>query len=593
MRYYSAPCVEHSPQLLAILCACSALLLSAPSITAASVRGVPPELVLKYDTNADVFKCLDGSKSLLTSRVNDDYCDCLDGSDEPGTSACSNGRFYCRNKGHQPLLLNASFVDDGICDCCDGSDEQQGCKNTCKAAGSAARQDLESKTKEYAAGAKSRHKYVSQSQANKAQWKTRLEKVTKDLTQQQGVTDKVKAAKEEAEQADKERREAAEALKKEEDAAKGISGDGEVIKPEETVNTGSQHVLQEDADPEAEALKDPLAATIAAEVAADDASQAEGQGTSDSPIQPQDTVDTGTQHVIKEEAEKEEELTPDEIGRKIASQWTTDPDAAGSGRELDQEEEEQPDEEEEESEDSMTEDHDGGDSLNENVAKAPSDLSSDDAETRLSDSLSMESIAARAAAYWDMSKDWLNDKVGGNLLGAKTLIGKDATSGDLTALTDKFVKANGRLHELQKQQTELQAKLANDYGLEEAFGALVDKCYEAQVDKYTYSVCPFKDAFQKEGSGKTSLGTWAGLTDDSTVMKFTNGQACWQGPPRSMTVSVRCGSTEKLLKVEEPSRCEYVATLLTPAACTPIEVQAIQDKLSALDQELQDDHTEL
>ena len=84
MRYYSPPCVEHSPQLLAILCACSALLLSAPSITAASVRGVPPELVLKYDTNADVFRCLDGSKSLLTSRVNDDYCDCLDGSDEPG-----------------------------------------------------------------------------------------------------------------------------------------------------------------------------------------------------------------------------------------------------------------------------------------------------------------------------------------------------------------------------------------------------------------------------------------------------------------------------------------------------------------------------
>lgn len=60
-----------------------------------------------------------------------------------------------------------------------------------------------------------------------------------------------------------------------------------------------------------------------------------------------------------------------------------------------------------------------------------------------------------------------------------------------------------------------------------------------------------------------------------------------------MQVSVRCGSTEKLLKVEEPSRCEYVATLLTPAACTPTEVQAIQDKLSALDQELQDDHTEL
>ena len=57
-----------------------------------------------------------------------------------------------------------------------------------------------------------------------------------------------------------------------------------------------------------------------------------------------------------------------------------------------------------------------------------------------------------------------------------------------------------------------------------------------QVDKYTYSICPFKDAFQKEGSSKTSLGTWAGLTDDSTVMRFSNGQACWQGPARSITV---------------------------------------------------------
>ena len=50
-----------------------------------------------------------------------------------------------------------------------------------------------------------------------------------------------------------------------------------------------------------------------------------------------------------------------------------------------------------------------------------------------------------------------------------------------------------------------------------------------------------------------------------------------------MQVAVKCGSAEKLSKVEEPSRCEYVAELQTPAACTSEIVQAVQAKLSALD----------
>ena len=60
--------------------------------------------------------------------------------------------------------------------------------------------------------------------------------------------------------------------------------------------------------------------------------------------------------------------------------------------------------------------------------------------------------------------------------------GKDVSPGDLTTLSDRFVKANGRLHDLKKQQGELEAKLAHDYGLEGAFGALVDKCYDAQAN---------------------------------------------------------------------------------------------------------------
>ncbi len=56
------------------------------------------------------FKCKDGSQKISMSHVNDDYCDCLDGSDEPGTSACSNGKFFCQNKGHK---VQAAFRHSG------------------------------------------------------------------------------------------------------------------------------------------------------------------------------------------------------------------------------------------------------------------------------------------------------------------------------------------------------------------------------------------------------------------------------------------------------------------------------------------------
>ncbi|KAI5661797.1 hypothetical protein M9H77_21120 [Catharanthus roseus] len=83
---------------------------------------------------SEVINCKDGSKSFSRERINDNFCDCPDGSDEPGTSACPSGKFYCRNVGSTPRFLYSSLVNDHICDCCDGSDEYDGivnCPNTC------------------------------------------------------------------------------------------------------------------------------------------------------------------------------------------------------------------------------------------------------------------------------------------------------------------------------------------------------------------------------------------------------------------------------------------------------------------------------
>lgn len=107
--------------------------------TGAAVVGVAPEEQAAY-AGVSTFQCKDGSLTVPITSLNDDFCDCNDGSDEPGTSACSNGRFYCANVGHAAKHVKSSRVGDGLCDCCDGSDERAGvCADDCAAASAAYR----------------------------------------------------------------------------------------------------------------------------------------------------------------------------------------------------------------------------------------------------------------------------------------------------------------------------------------------------------------------------------------------------------------------------------------------------------------------
>lgn len=104
--------------------------------------GIDPQRAQLYVSKNNKFTCFDGKKELKYSQLNDDFCDCLDGSDEPGTSACANGRFYCINAGFKPLILPSTRVNDGISDCCDCSDEyfsNAKCINNCIELGSADR----------------------------------------------------------------------------------------------------------------------------------------------------------------------------------------------------------------------------------------------------------------------------------------------------------------------------------------------------------------------------------------------------------------------------------------------------------------------
>ncbi|RYH31747.1 hypothetical protein EON65_02040 [archaeon] len=139
------------------------------------IRGVAPHLSSRYEQ--EKFAC-DGGKVILNhSSINDDYCDCHDGSDEPGTSACSNGVYYCLNSGYKVTKITSSRVDDGICDCCDGSDEGKvtQCSNTCKQQAERERAQLEQTWSSYRKGSAVRKQLIQSMVDKKSTLSTQLQ----------------------------------------------------------------------------------------------------------------------------------------------------------------------------------------------------------------------------------------------------------------------------------------------------------------------------------------------------------------------------------------------------------------------------------
>lgn len=140
-----------------------------------------------------------------------------------------------------------------------------------------------------------------------------------------------------------------------------------------------------------------------------------------------------------------------------------------------------------------------------------------------------------------------------------------------------------------KDLTKDQDDLAKDYGPSDIFRALKDKCVSIDSGEYTYELCWLGKTMQKskKGHGNTSMGKydridWE-LADDEDrldgkslgsgermVLRYEDGQSCWNGPKRRTDVWLGCAETEEVWRVSESEKCVYKMEVGTPAACEDV-----------------------
>nr|GEV19248.1 glucosidase 2 subunit beta-like isoform X1 [Tanacetum cinerariifolium] len=612
-----------------VLLICSILILRSELVQSDNLIGVAlqDEEYYKglYTSSSGKIKCKDGSKSFSKSQFNDDFCDCPDGSDEPGTSACPSGKFYCRNAGHSPLTIYSSRVNDGICDCCDGSDEYSGkikCKNTCWEAGKVARQRLKKKIATFQEGLTIRKHDVEQAKISIAKDEAELSRLKEEENILKGLVQQLKERKEQIEKAEekeriqrekeeKQKNEAEEANLKEQKGEEKVNA--EALEPVGT-NTNDETGIH-DHSPLGQDL-DNAHADLGDELAHNDDEgkdafvdniEEEHAEKNEEPSKVEHEYEPSHVPVSKQEDAPEDtnSLSREDLGREIGSRWTgkrseqQDEDAGTArdhedGDEYDETSDNAHDEEsdgydtETEEDHSKYEDEDTEDHMD-NVGDVADDHSSDSHKYESDDEVDMSDMESTSNPSWLEKIQQTVRK----FLDAVNVFQTPVDTSDSENVRKEYDDASGKLSKIQSRISSLTKKLGYDFGPEKEFFSLYGHCYEIKENKYVYKVCPFKEATQVEGHSTTNLGIWEKFDESYKVMLFTNGDKCWNGPCRSLTVRLRCGSKVEVADIDEPSRCEYSALLTTPALCQEGRLKELQDKLELVNKEQPQGHDEL
>ncbi|KAL9129111.1 MAG: hypothetical protein Q9217_002354 [Psora testacea] len=526
-------------------------------------RGVGPEFA-KYYKSADTFTCISSpSIHLLSKQINDDFCDCPDGSDEPGTSACSYlsnlsphtpgdipaadtnislalPGFYCKNKGHIPSYVPFMSVNDAVCDydlCCDGSDEWAKvggtkCEDRCKEIGKEWKKQDEQRQKSMSTAAKIRKDLVVEAGRLRQEVVDRIQSLQTSI---EGDEIKIKGL--ESDLAEVERQERGKVVKK---PSKG----------------GKISMLAQLAKDRIEELRESL-------------------------LEVRYQRDIGKERIAELESilsTFKDEYNPnfnDEGVKRAVRSWEDyaareKPEIGNEAKDRDIDE----------------------------IAKPESESGTIRWSEWEDPEESDVDVLYKFEEYLPPSvRDWID----GKLRSLRLMLienGVLAPTRDAGAESKRLEDARNALKSAQdglegkkKQLNEHTEDLSKDYGADSVFRAMNGQCIEKDSGEYTYELCWLTQTKQKskKGGGHTNMGNFVSFgtitVDDDVppngkglgsgervVLKYENGQHCWNGPNRSTMVVLACAEKDELWKIAEEEKCVYRMEVGTPAVCG-IDVQ--------------------
>ncbi|KAK0702847.1 glucosidase II beta subunit-like protein-domain-containing protein [Apiosordaria backusii] len=533
-------------------------------------RGVGPEFVRFFESKT-AFTCIGNpSITLKASQVNDNSCDCPDGSDEPGTAACANidplspeqplpgsvtgttnttaalPGFWCVNAGHIGSYIPFMYVNDGICDyelCCDGSDEYAHaggvqCENRCDSIGKEYRRLEEQRKQNKERSAKKRRTLVKESRELRRRVEVKIANLKTEMRDLDAKKAELQAKFEEVERSER----------------------GKVVKSEG--QGGKLGVLVGLAKSRIKELRNTLDKVM------------------DQRDDLQDKVDQ-LEDIL---AKLKEEYNPnfnDEGVKAAVKAW--EDYAAGQTSET-------------------KGDLADGDIME--VLKEDSETSGINwAEFETGEASDVDVVYNWEAYLPAPVRDYVHQKL--NLLRVwaieNGILADNPTSGGesrlVTAAREALDSARNahavKLGQLEEEQRELE----KDYGPDDVFRALKGKCISGEAGEYDYELCWFDRTTQKskKGHGNTNMGNFVRIDKEFVdeeerldgkglgkgqrlVLRYENGQGCWNGPNRRTDVYLGCAETDEVWRTVEAEKCVYRMEVGSPAACEDVQEPGVPTK---------------